>query len=152
LGEAMKSPHWPLFQAAMVEEIKGKMANQAWLVVERPTSTRVHKSKWVFAVSYNEDESDKRVKARFVACGYSQSSDDFDKVFAATLPGIAFRFLLACIADEDLETDIIDAIKAFTQAEVDKDLFVEMPRGFETEGCVLFLLKALEGIKQGGHL
>ena len=35
---------------------------------------------------------------------------------------------------------------------VDCDLYVEMPDGFQVQGCVLHLFKALEGIKQGAHL
>ena len=75
---------------------------------------------------------------------------DYDKVFAATLPGVSFRVLLVCIADENLETDHIDAVKAFTQADIDRKVHVEMLKGFETPGYVLLLLKALEGIKQRG--
>ena len=52
----------------------------------------------------------------------------------------------------DLETDHIDAKKAFTQADIDFEVFVEMPEGFEVKGHVLLLHKALEGIKQGAHL
>ena len=55
-------------------------------------------------------------------------------------------------AGEDLEMDEFDAIKAFTQACVDKLLYVEMPEGFAIPGYVLELLRALEGIKQGANL
>ena len=113
----------------------------------------MHKSKWVYAIKYNNDGSVEKIKARFVACGYSQSEgSDFDKVFAATLPGVGFRLLCTWIADEDLETDHIDAVKAFTQADVDRLIYVEMPEGFEVAGFVLVLYKALEGIKQGAYL
>ena len=47
---------------------------------------------------------------------------------------------------------IIFAVKAFTQSEVDAEIYVEMPEGFAVEGHVLKLNKALEGIKQGAHL
>ena len=77
---------------------------------------------------------------------------DYNVVFVATLPGVSLRILLVCIADEDFVTDHIDAIKAFTQADIDKLVYVEMPEGFSTKGYVLLLLKALEGIKQGAAL
>ena len=110
-----------MIKTAMEEEVKGKLENQAWEVVQRPDGINVLKSRWVFAVKYNDDDgSIKVVKARFVACGYSQrEGSDYDKVFAATLPGVCFRMLTACIADEDLETDSIDAVKAFTQSLID---------------------------------
>ena len=79
----------------MEEEITGKLANKAWEVVERPPGTHVMKSRWVFAVKYNDDGSIKVVKARFVACGYSQrEGSDYDRVFAATLPGVSLRILI----------------------------------------------------------
>jgi len=43
-------------------------------------------------------------------------------------------------------------VKAFTQSDVDAEIYVEMPEGFTVEGHVLKLNKALEGIKQGAHL
>ena len=152
VADARQHKLWPLFKTAMEEEIEGKLKNKAWTVVSRPAGKAVMKGKWVFAIKYNTDQTIKRVKARFVACGYSQTTDDYDQCFAATLPCISARFLLACIADEDLEDDHIDAVKAFTQADVDRELYVEMPIGFSVDGCVLLLHKALEGIKQGAHL
>ena len=153
LEEAMKSPLWPVIRAAMEEEIKGKLLNKSWIVVRRPKDDTVLKSRWVIAISFNEDGSVKKVKARFVGCGYSMIEEkDYDKVFAATMPGVTFRVLLVAIAHENLETDHIDAVKAFTQADIDKKVYVEMPEGFSTRGWVLLLLKALEGIKQGAFL
>ena len=153
LEEAKAHSLWPVIKTAMEDEIKGKMANKAWKVVKRPEGKHVLKSKWVFTIKYNDDGSIKLVKARFVACGYSQiEGSDFDKVFAATLPGVSFRCICTVIADEDLETDHIDAIKAFTQSDIDHEIYVEMPAGFESEGCVLLLYKALEGIRQGAYL
>ena len=49
-------------------------------------------------------------------------------------------------------TDHIDAVKAFTQAELDRILYCEMPDGFAIPGYVLLLHKALEGIRQGANL
>ena len=48
----------------------------------------------------------------------------------------------------DWETDQLDAVKAFTQSEVDAEIYVEMLEGFAVEGNVLKLNKALEGIKR----
>ena len=56
------------------------------------------------------------------------------------------------IAARDWETDQIDAVKAFTQSDVDAEIYVEMSEGFTFPGYVLKLRKALEGIKQGAHL
>ena len=162
IDQAKQSKHWPLFKAAMEEEIKGKMENAAWEVVPRPVGVTVHKSRWVFAIKLNDDNSIKTVKCRFVGCGYSQVEGrdyDYDSVFAATLPGVSFRMLLCWICDEDLDTDHIDAVKAFTQARIDKQTYVNSPEGFTVDNLTpmeslycLLLYMALEGVKQGANL
>ena len=153
LAEAMRHKLWPMIKKAMESEIEGKMLNKAWQVVARPTDKHVLKSRWVFALKLNEDGTIKEVKARFVACGYSQIKDiDYTQIFASTLVWISMRMLLSWIADEDQETDHVDAVKAFTQSTIDHEIYVEMPEGFSSKGFVLLLLKALEGIKQGAYL
>ena len=155
LAEAMGMEQWPMFKEAMEEEIAGKLSNRAFEVVRRPKNKHVMKGKWVFTIKYNDDGSIKRVKARFVACGYSQiEGTEYKQTHASTLPAVSLRVFLVFIVAMMWKTDQIDAVKAFTQADVDCELFCEMPEGF-TKGCegfVLLLLKALEGIKQGAYL
>ena len=152
MREAMASKYWPLIREGMEEEIAGKLANEAFLVVPRPHS-HVMKSKWVIDFKLGPDGSILKVKCRFVGCGYSQvEGKDYDKTYAATLPGCCLRLWCSIVADENLETDSIDAVKAFTQSDVDRELHVEMPIGFAIPGYVLLLRKALEGIKQGSYL
>ena len=153
VDEAMASQWWPLFETAMAEEIAGKVSNEAWEVVPRPEGRSVMKSRWVFDVRLNSDGSIRKVKVRFVGCGYSQvPGRDFDNVYAATPPAFTLRYFFSVVALEGLITDQIDAVKAFTQARVDKELFCEMPDGFVVPGHVLRLKKALEGIKQAAAL
>ena len=67
-------------------------------------------------------------------------------------------FLAAIAATwRDARICFIDAVKAFTQSDVNRGdqgrtLHVEMPIGFSVPGYVLLLNKALEGIKQGSYL
>jgi len=152
--EATKTPYWPLVKEALEEEIRGKfLDNKAWEVVPRPTDRKVVKSKWVLRFYQDQDGSISRVKARLVACGYSQVEGiDYTEVFAATLSAPNFRIFCCVISALDWNTDQLDAVKAFTQSEVDAEIYVEMPEGFAVEGHVLKLNKALEGIKQGAYL
>mmetsp|Transcript_2194 Transcript_2194/g.7161 ORF Transcript_2194/g.7161 Transcript_2194/m.7161 type:complete len:1030 (+) Transcript_2194:1510-4599(+) len=154
VAEARKSKYWDLVKEAMESEIKGKfIENKAWKVVPRTPGMNVIKSKWVLKFTQRPDGSIEKVKARLVACGYGQKEGiDYSEVFAATLPALSLRTLLAIIAAEDLNTDKIDAYKAFTQEYVDAVIHVEMPDGFTVKGHVLSLDKALEGIKQGAYL
>ena len=116
ISEAKGLKQWPLFKAAMEEEIQGKFRdNVAWDVVKRPSGKHVMKSRWVFTIKYGKDGSILKIKARFVAKGFSQTAEEFDKIKAATLPGVSFRTFFALLVAQDWESDHIDAVKAFTQ-------------------------------------
>ena len=153
VDQAMDSPWWLMLKEKMEEEILGKLSNEAWYCVPRPTDKQVMKSRWVFDVRVNADGSIRKIKTRFVGGGYSQvPGRDFDSVYAATPPAFTLRFFFSVVAAEGLCTDHLDAVKAFTQAWVDKELHCEMPDGFVIPGYVLLLRKALEGIKQASAL
>ena len=75
--------------------------------------------KWVFTFVFNDDGSIAKVKARLVGKGFGQrEGKEYHECFARTLSATAFRLWCAIVADEDLETDTADGVKAFTQAEV----------------------------------
>ena len=153
VADAMASPYWDLIRTNMEDEIAGKIANKFATVVKREPGMHVMKVKWVITIALNDDGSIKKVKARLVGCGYSQKAKvDYDEVYAHSLPAVCFRLFVSILADEDLESDQIDAIKAFTQADLDRDLYCNMPEGFSIPGHVLHLHKCLEGVKQGAHL
>eukprot|EP00966_Prymnesium_polylepis_P066788 1550462-Prymnesium_polylepis.1 len=107
-----------MVKGGMESEIKGKFIdNNAWEVMKRQDGMNVVKSRWVIKFTINDDGSVKSVKCRLVACGYSQREGiDYFEVYAKTPAGPNVRLFVATVADEDLETDQVDAVKAFTQA------------------------------------
>ena len=65
----------------------------------------------------------------------------------------SFRLLLALATGEKLRLEHIDVTNAFTQSEIDSDIYIEPPRGYEQsdeygDTYVLKLKKALYGTKQ----
>jgi hypothetical protein len=151
IEEARRSPYWPQIRAGMEGEIKGKVAN-GFAKVVKDEGQRKMKLKWVIMVFLGLCGVVLKVKCRLVACGYSQLPSEYGKTYAPTLPGPCYRLFCTIVAQEDLETDFIDAVKAFTQAKLDRVLYSEMPLGFRTPGYILMILMALEGLKQGSAL
>ena len=102
----MKTPYWPLVKQALEDEIKGKfLDNRAWDVVPKPEGRKIVKSKWVLKFYQNQDGSIDKVKARLVACGYSQiEGQDCTEVFAATLSAPNFRLFCSLVAALDWDT------------------------------------------------
>ena len=78
---------------------------------------------------------------------------DFENTFSATMRATSFRTMLALSASEGMKIEHMDVSNAFTQAEIDNDIWVECPDGFGRDsGNVFKLKKALYGTKQASHL
>ena len=146
---------------AMLKEITDLMTNKTWTLVDRsdvPDGRRITKSRWCYDLKYLRDGTIERFKARFVACGYSQIyGQDYTHSFSATLRATSFRTFLAVCSGRQLKIDQFDITNAFTEADIDTEIYVEPPKGFTTKGKdgqtqVLRLRKALYGTKQASRL
>jgi hypothetical protein len=84
--------------------------------------------------------------------GAQREGLDYVETFASTARAASVRMFMSVALERKLKLALGDAIKAFTQAEVDCLMFSDMPRGFEEDGFCLQLLMMLEGGKQGAHL
>ena len=146
--------------AGMVGELQGKMNNGrdgfARTVPDsepRRNGRRPVKVKWVFDTKYTIDGEVREHKARLVMCGYEQIEGvDYGETFASTIRGVTVRAFFAMAAKFKLKLALGDVVKAFTQAEADRDIYGEMPKGFEMPGYVLLFKQSLEGAKQAAHL
>lgn len=109
-----------------------------------------------FSFKRDVDGNIARFKARWVVKEYLQQFGiDFDQTFAAVIKPMAFRVLFAIAAFYDLDIDQMDVKTAFLYGLIDQLIYVEIPKGLETEvnrnmGCKL--LKALYGFKQSPRL
>ena len=159
--QATTSRYAPRWWEAMKTEIKGLLEHNTWKLIDRdkvPKGRKVTKSRWCYTIKYNRDGSIERFKARFVVCGYSQvQGEDYTHAFSATLRATSFRMLMAIAAGEKLSLEHFDVKNAFTQSDIDAEIYTEPPKGFETKGAdghpqVLKLLKSLYGTKQASRL
>jgi hypothetical protein len=73
---------------------------------------------------------------------------DYFETFAPVVEWSTVRFLLIMSILLGLETTQVDYVAAFIQADIDTEVYVEMPRGFSQPGKVLKLKKSLYGLKQ----
>ncbi len=67
---------------------------------------------------------------------------------AITLAITLLRDLLALVAKFDLKTLQLDAVNAFVYADLDKTVFMKMPPGYDEQGKVLKLNRALYGLRR----
>jgi hypothetical protein len=150
LKAAQESEDWPKWKAAMDEEMAALKANGTWVLVERPPKVRPIKNKWVFKVKLNPDGTIERYKARLVAKGFTQIPNvDFKETFAPVAGMNTIRILFAIATQQQLEVLQFDVKTAFLHGDLDEELFMEPPEGYDyPKNKVCRLVKSLYGLRQ----
>jgi hypothetical protein len=90
-----------------------------------------------------------------VAKGYNQRPGfDYTEIFAPTMRHATIHLVLALAAIEDLHLRSIDISHAFINSDIDTEIYMTQPEGFQQGGpeMVCRLDKSLYGLKQAGHL
>ena len=137
---------------AMKKEFDGCVERDTWELVKRselPAGTNVIKTKWVYKIKTDDLGAISKYKARITPKGFMQREGiDYHEVFANTGKYKTLRALLSLAATHDLELRQLDVPQAFTQAELEENVYMEMPEGFAVDGMVCRLKKSLYGLKQ----
>lgn len=147
--EAIKHEKW---RKAMEAEIKSIEENNTWELVDLPMGEKVIGVKWVFTTKFNERGEIDKFKARLVAKGFHQIHGvDFYEVFAPVARWDTIRLVLALATKENWRIFQSDVKSAFLHGDLSEDVYVEQPKGFESNKeneKVCKLKKALYGLRQ----
>jgi hypothetical protein len=149
----------PVFGQQWIEAIDRELneitANGTWEIAPVPEEANIVTSRWVFDVKYLLSGDIERFKARLVARGFSQVYGiDFEETFAPTMRIDSLRILLCIMALEDMEAEQVDVNNAFTESELDEDIYMQPPPGFPYKlrsGQALLLKRSLYGLKQSAR-
>ncbi|CAH9096206.1 unnamed protein product [Cuscuta epithymum] len=151
-AEAMEDEHKREWVEAMKDEMNSLHENNTFELVKLPKGKRALKNKWVYKVKTEEHTSQPRYKARLVVKGFSQRKGiDFDEIFSPVVKMGSIRVVLGLAASLDLEVEQMDVKTAFLHGDLDKEIYMEQPEGFQVkgkEGYVCRLQKSLYGLKQ----
>ena len=147
--EALSDPDWVI---AMQDELNQFEYQEVWKLVPRPDDKSVIGCRWVFRNKLDEDGIVVRNKARLVAKGYSQAEGiDYDETYAPVARLEAIRMFLAFAAHSNFKVYQMDVKSAFLNGELDEEVYLEQPPGFENPefpDFVYLLFKAIYGLKQ----
>jgi len=147
--EAIKEEKW---RKAMEAEIKSINDNNTWELVDLSDGAKVIGVKWIFKTKFNEKGDIDKFKARLVAKGFHQTHGiDFHEVFAPVARWDTIRLILGLAAQQGWVVQQLDVKSAFLHGDLNEDVYVEQPKGFECreeEGKVYKLNKALYGLRQ----
>lgn len=152
--EAMTDRNAEDWKKAMDSEYNSLMENETWKLTNLPVGKKAIKNKWVFVTKKDNDGNIIRYKARLVAKGYSQIEGiDYRETFAPVVRYTSIRFLLSMAARLDLKISQMDAVTAFLNGELEEEVYMEQPKGYEdkSQKCCK-LIKSIYGLKQSSRV
>ncbi|KAL0289106.1 UNVERIFIED_CONTAM: Retrovirus-related Pol polyprotein from transposon TNT 1-94 [Sesamum angustifolium] len=133
--EAVTSPNANEWITAMKEEMSSMAKNNVWELVDLPTGHKIIGNKWVLKVKRKTDGSIDKFKARLVVKGYTQKEGiDYEETFSPVVRFASVRLILAIIAHIDLELFQMDVKTAFLNGELDEEIYMDQPEGFQEMG------------------
>jgi len=152
--EAMKSEEAPKWKAAADKEMAGCEQMKVWKLVPRssvPKCQSIITCKWVFKIKTDSSGAVDVYKARITPKGFLQREGvNFFETFAATGKYKSLRLGLMITAACGHNLEQMDVPQAFLNADVDEEIYMELPEGYREgrEHLVCLLEKALYGLRQ----
>jgi transposase InsO family protein len=151
--QAMNCADAEKWRKAMEEEIESITRNKTWNLAELPYNKRAIGCKWVYKLKSDEFGKVCRYKARLVAQGFNQKFGvDYDEVFAPVARPATFRILLSMAGANNYCVKQFDIKTAFLNGDIEEEIYMRQPPGFEKGTGVCKLNKSLYGLKQSARV
>ena len=135
----------------MQDEFESLHKNNKYKLVKLPKGRKVLKNKWIYRLK-NDGEKGVKYKARLVVKYFGQKQGvDFDEIFSPVVKLSSIRTILGLAACLDLEVEQLDVKTTFLHGDLNEEIYIEKPQGFEVEGkehLICKLKKSLYGLKQ----
>ena len=162
VAEAQASEHAAEWRAAMDEEIANLNHFGCFQKVPRSEALkhgRLVKSKWIFKVKYNDDNTVQRFRARLVAKGFTQiPGSDFYETYSPVFSYTSLRTIFAVAAERNLQLDQWDLNNSFILQKLDVEhMYMECPDGYPKtmeggEPAAMHCRQSIYGLKQSSRL
>ena len=151
--QAMESHEWDEWRKAEETEMRGMVENCVYDQVARPKDKLVIGTKMLYKRKIGQDGKVEKYKCRLVAQGFWQVEGvHYTEKYSPTPSAASIRMLLATAAAKDGELRHFDAEQAFLKADIDEEIYIEIPEEFQKfPGAVGRLNKAIYGLVQAGR-
>jgi len=124
-------------------------------LVDLPLGRKTIKNQWVFVTKRDTQGNITWYRSRLVAKGFTQTAGlDYQETFTLVARLDSLRLLLSLVATFDWEIHQIDIKSAYLNGNLEEEIYMDQPRGFEVKGAenkVCRLLKVIYGLKQAGR-
>ena len=163
LHQALQQPDKEEFVKAMVKEIETHEKRKHWKVVpmkEVPKNIKILDSIWAMRRKRKIGTGEiSKYKARLNAHGGQQELGiNYWETYAPVVMWTTIRLIITLATIQGWPSRQLDFVLAYPQAEVDVDIYMKLPKGFEIpnsqgkEKHCLKLLKNIYGLKQAGRV
>jgi uncharacterized membrane protein YgcG len=151
--EAVTGPNRDKWLEAIAREKGGILKNSVFSECDPPVGIPLVRTRWVFDIKMKSDGTVERYKARLVIKGYEQIAGiHYNETHAPVVHMEALRTVLSIAGTLDWNVEHCDIVNAFLHGEIQEELYVTVPDGFESApGKVFKVVKALYGAKQAGR-
>lgn len=140
--DVMKRDDKEMWLEAMKEELKSLHDNNTWELGNLPDNRKAIGCKWVFKLKRDASGKVVKYKARLVAQGFSQRYGvDYDEVFAPVVRQSTLRMFLTLSGQNDMTVKQYDIKTAFLYGELNEEVYMKQPIGFETSNGKICKLK-----------
>jgi hypothetical protein len=154
--EALNHANSEQWQMAIQSEIQSLNKRDVFTPVFLPKDAKAIPCRWVFKAKLDSNNQVARYKARLVVKGFHQRpGEDYDSTYSPTVGYQSIKLLLQLAAIKDWEIKQVDFDTAFLNAELDEDIYIKIPEGYDRTNlgdCNAFKLnRALYGLKQASR-
>jgi hypothetical protein len=161
LNEAMAAPDKEEFRKAMLKEVEAHVDHDHWELVKRsdlPTGTEVLPAVWAFRRKRRiATQEVYKWKARLNLHGGRQTKNvNYWETYSPVVGWSTIRMFLILMMINGWSSRQVDFVLAFPQADIECEMHMEVPQGFNVDGArgdyCLRLRKNLYGQKQAGRV
>ena len=158
--EAMNGPNSKGFWEASLREVETLAGIGTWTQVKRESWMNVIQSTWALRIKRFPDGLVRKLKSRLCVRGDQQVEGvDFFETFAPVVQWSTVRIMFILSLQLGLASMQVDYVSAFCQAPIEEDVYISIPRGWETlnemgltekfkPGHVLKLNRSMYGLRQ----
>ena len=149
--QALNDPEKDNWIKAMQQEVESLKANDTYTLCKKPKGTNTIGGRWVYSRKTTPDGL--KYKARWVAKGFTQRAGlDYTETYAPTARMTSLRMLISIAAQNNFIVRQFDCNNAYLNSEVDEELYMIQPEGFEEDpSLVCKLKKSIYGLKQSAR-